>query len=87
MEKETWRNFLLDFEDGKEAFLKKPDRKIMSYAMTKMQSNPLGYAEVILNQCFLGGDEEVKTNDDYFFGAAAQLEQMIEAKNASLKKL
>jgi hypothetical protein len=59
----------------------------MSYAMTKMQSNPLGYAEVILNQCFLGGDEEVKTNDDYFFGAAAQLEQMIEAKNAALKKL
>ena len=79
--------FKLDFEDGKEAFLKKPDRKIMSYAMTKMQSNPLGYAEVILNQCFLGGDEEVKTNDDYFFGAAAQLEQMIEAKNAALKKL
>lgn len=79
--------FKLEFEDGKEAYLKKPDRKIMSYAMTKMQSNPLGYAEVILNQCFLGGDEEVKTNDDYFFGAAAQLEQMIEAKNAALKKL
>lgn len=79
--------FKISFEDGKEVYLKKPDRKIMSYAMTKSQTNPLGFAEVVLNQCFLGGDQEVKTNDDYFLGAAAQLEQILEVKNAALKKL
>jgi len=89
---EAWKKkhedvFVVSFEDGKTGYLKKPDRKIMSFAMTRMQTNPLGYAEVILQQCWLGGDDEIKTNDKYFFGAAAQLEKMIEVKNAELKKL
>lgn len=79
--------FLIAFEDGKEAYLKKPDRKVLSFAMTKMQTNPLGFAETILNQCFIGGDDEVKTNDNYFFGAASQLEGLMEVKTAELKKL
>ncbi|MDO5608256.1 MAG: hypothetical protein Q4G08_07375 [Capnocytophaga sp.] len=79
--------YRLHFEDGKEIFLKKPDRKTLSYAMTKMQNNPLGFAETILNLCFVGGNEEVKTDDAYFFGAAAQLEGLMEVKNAELKKL
>lgn len=79
--------FMLEFEDGKKAYLKKPDRKVLSFAMTKMQTNPLGFAETILNQCFVAGDEEVKTQDTYFFGAAAQLEGLMEVKNAELKKL
>lgn len=89
---EAWKKkhgevFKIEFEDGKEVYLKKPDRKVLSYAMTKAQSNPLGFAEVILLQCFLGGDEDVKTNDDYFLGASAQLEGLMEVKAAQLKKL
>lgn len=79
--------FKIQFEDGKEVFLKKPDRKVLSYAMTRAQNNPLGFAEVILVQCFLGGDEDVKSNDDYFLGASAQLEGLMEVKAAELKKL
>lgn len=79
--------FLISFEDGKAAYLKKPDRKVLSYAMTKMQTNPLAFAETILNQCFIGGDEEVKTDDNYFLGAASQLEGIMEVKTAELKKL
>lgn len=79
--------YLISFEDGKRAYLKKPDRNVLSMAMTKMQTNPLGFAETVLNQCFVGGDDEVKTNDDYFLGAATQLEALMEVKNAELKKL
>lgn len=79
--------YLIEFEDGKKAYLKKPSRNILSMAMTKMQSNPLGFAETILNQCFIAGDEEVKTSDEYFLGAAGQLEHLMEVKNAELKKL
>ena len=67
--------YLIEFEDGKKAYLKKPSRNVLSMAMTKMQSNPLGFAETILNQCFVAGDEEVKTSDEYFLGAAGQLER------------
>lgn len=79
--------FRIDFEDGKKAYLKKPDRKTLSFAMTKMQTNPLGFAETIINNCFIGGDEEIKTDDSYFFGASAQLEGIMEVKTAELKKL
>lgn len=79
--------FSISFEDGKIAYLKKPSRQVLSLAMSKMQTNPLAFAETILNQCFIGGDEEVKNNDTYFFGAAAQLEGLMEVKTAELKKL
>ncbi len=79
--------YCISFDDGKETYIKKPDRKTVSLAMTKMQTNPLAYAEVILNQCFVGGDESFRTNDEYFFGASAQLEQIMEVKSAEIKKL
>jgi hypothetical protein len=89
---DTWKKkhgdiFKIEFEDGKEVFLRKPDRKVLSLAMTKAQTNPLGFAEVILNNCFLGGDADVKTDDDYFLGASAQLEKVMEVKSAEIKKL
>ncbi len=79
--------YCIGFDDGKETYIKKPNRKTVSLAMTKMQTNPLAYAEVILNQCFIGGDESFRTNDAYFFGASAQLEQIMEVKSAEIKKL
>lgn len=78
--------FKLEFED-KAVFLKKPNRKILKAAMSKMQSDPLSFVERILTDCWLGGDEEVKTDDAYFFGAAEQLEGLMESKKAELKKL
>lgn len=79
--------YTVTFEDGKVTYLRKPDRKILSYAMTKMQNNPLAFAETLLNQCFIGGFDGWKTNDDYFFGASEQLDQLMTKKTAELKKL
>lgn len=79
--------FKIEFEDGKEGYVRKPTRKELSYAMTKVQSNPLGFAEVILQNCWLGGHEEVRTNDAYFLGASSQLDALMEVKAAELKKL
>lgn len=79
--------FMIDFEDGKIAYLRKPTRKELSYAMTTQQSNPLGFAEIILQSCWLGGDDEVRTDDAYFFGASAKLDSLMEVKTAELKKL
>ncbi len=79
--------FKISFQDNKEGFVRKPTRKELSYAMTKVQSNPLGFAEAILQNCWLGGDEEIRTNDDYFLGASSQLDALMEVKTAELKKL
>lgn len=72
--------------DGKHAFLKKPDRKVLSYAMTQAQTNPLGFAEVILNNCWLAGDEEIKTDDSLFLSVSGKLDGLLQIKEAALKK-
>lgn len=73
--------------DGKTAYLKMPDRKTLSYAMTFAQTDPLKFAEAILNNCWLEGDEEIRTNDVLFLSVASQLNNLVELKEAELVKL
>ena len=46
--------------DGKTAYLKKPDRKTLSFASVAGQKDPMKFNEIILENCFIGGDEEIK---------------------------
>jgi hypothetical protein len=45
------------------------------------------FNEIILSNCWLGGDEELKTNDDYFLAVSGTLSQLIIVKEAELVKL
>lgn len=73
--------------EGKTAYLKTPDRKTLSYAMTFAQTDPLKFAESILNNCWIDGDEEIRTNDILFLSVASQLNNLVELKEAELVKL
>lgn len=73
--------------DGKTAYLKKPDRKALSAAAVIGKSDPMKYNEVLLNNCWLAGDEEIKTDDSLFLGVSSHLAELIEIKEAELKKL
>ncbi|MGH2645630.1 MAG: hypothetical protein ACRDE2_16895, partial [Chitinophagaceae bacterium] len=80
---EEWKRkygkvFLLKVGD-KECHLRMPDRTILGYA-TKISmddKNPLKFNEILLENCWLAGDNEIKTNDQYFLGASAQLEKLL----------
>lgn len=78
--------FELTVED-KCCYLSKPSRQALSYAMTLAGNNPIGMAEQLLEDCWLEGDMEIKTEDAYFLGAMQQLGKFIEAKNSELKNL
>lgn len=73
--------------EGKTAYLKKPDRRALGAAAVVGKSDPMKYNEVLLNNCWLGGDEEIKTDDALFLGVSATLSELIEIKEAELKKL
>ena len=73
--------------DGRVAYLKRPDRKVLGAAAVTVKSDPMKYNEVILNNCWLEGDEEIRNNDAMFLGVSAQLAEIIEIKEATLKKL
>ena len=54
--------------------------------MTEAQTNPLGFAEIILENGWLGGDEAIKTDDSLFLAAAGQIDQVVQIKEAEVKK-
>lgn len=72
--------------DEKVAYLRKPSRKTVSYS-SAVQNNPIKSNEVLLNGCWLAGDEEIKTDDRLFYGVSRKLGELIEAKTGELEKL
>jgi len=73
--------------DGHIAYLKKPDRKNIAYASTVAQTNPMKSNELLLDSCWLGGSEAIKTEDELFFGASAKLADIVTVKEAELVNL
>lgn len=73
--------------DDKVCYLKSPDRKTLSYASAIGTKDPMKFNEILLKNCWLAGDEEIKTKDSYFMSVSAQLAEIIEIKEAKLEKL
>lgn len=68
-------------------FLKKPTRKVISMATSVGQSDPIKFSELMLNNCWIAGDEDIKTNDELFLSVAGKLAELVEVKESELKKL
>ncbi|AYZ11915.1 hypothetical protein EGY05_08240 [Chryseobacterium arthrosphaerae] len=71
----------------KSCYLKKPGRKVLSFASAAGTKDPMQFNEVILRECWLGGDEEIKTDDGLFLSASAKLPELIQVVEAELVKL
>ena len=67
------------------AYLKTPNRKVISMATAVGGKDPIRFGELILENCWLGGDERIKTDDDLFLSANAVLGNLIKIKTASIK--
>lgn len=88
---ETWKKehgsvYLVEVEDYK-CWLRKPKRRALSYASSIAAKDPIKFEELMLEECWLGGDEILKTDDDLFYAVATVLQQVIEQKKASIVKL
>ena len=73
--------------DDKVAYLRTPDRATLSYASTLATKDPMKFNEAILTNCWLGGDEEIKTDDALFLAASSKLGELRQIKEATLEKL
>ena len=72
---------------GKECYLKTPSRKTLGYASVAAKENPLKFNEVVLRDCWLAGDEEIKTDDTLFLSVGKHLDGLIQIKESELEKL
>ena len=72
--------------DGKIAYFKKASRNVMRAAMSFSSKDKLKYMEVILLNCFVGGDKAVIDRDEEFYGAVDIVPELTKGKLAQLKK-
>ena len=75
--------------DDKRAIVRKPSRKDLSFALagSNQGKDSVKYVEILLKQCWVAGDMEFQTDDDYFFAAVPTLDALSEIKEAEIKKL
>ena len=75
--------------EDKKVILHKPSRRDLSYAMagSTQAKDSVKFSEILLNQCWIDGDEEIKVNDDYFLAVVPVLGALAETKEAEIKKL
>ena len=73
--------------EGSVCYLHKPDRSTMKAVAAVGMNDPIRSNEVLLENCWLGGDESIKTDDAKFFAVSPKLAELIEVKEAELKKL
>jgi hypothetical protein len=71
-------------------YLKKLPRVTLEavLGMVAGKSNPqyIRAGEIILNACWISGDEEIKTNEDNFVAACFSAYEVIDIKTATLEK-
>lgn len=69
------------------AVFKKPGRKELSLAMHSGKDNPMKFNDSLFTNCWLEGDEIIKTDDDLYLAACGQLSTMVEVREAEIVKL
>ena len=69
----------------KVAYLKTPSRKVIGMAQSIAGKDTIKFGEIIMKNCWLGGNEEIQTDDSLFLSANAVLGNIIKLKTASLK--
>ncbi len=72
---------------GAVCYIKVPGRKELSHATAVAANDVFKFNEVILNDCWLAGDESMREDDAKFLGVSEQLGEIIEKAEVKIKKL
>lgn len=70
--------------DGKVAYLRTVDRNTYSLATSKISTSPAKFNDVIIENIWLGGADEIRKTDSYYFGLIDFVEELMAKKKGSL---
>ena len=70
--------------DDKICYLRPVDRNTYSLAASKITTSPAKFNETVIKEIWLSGDEEIKTNDQYYFGLVDFVEELMAKKKGTL---
>ena len=90
LKKQYGRVYEIAVEDEGEqyaAYFRRPDMATLS-AMTKMaKTDEIQASKVLMENCFVGGADEVKTDTALFVAAIGQLSKVVGSARATLKNV
>ncbi len=73
--------------DGRTAYFKSLyDLKILKPAYAASQVSGVAFAESLVNNAWLGGDETLRTDDDYFADLSEKLEEQLDIPEFEVKR-
>ncbi len=73
--------------EEKVCYLRSVDRNAFALGAAKVSASPAKFNETIIQQIWLGGDEEIRTNDGYYFGLSEFVEELMAKKKGTLEVL
>jgi hypothetical protein len=85
--KKKYNNVFQVSAENKAGYIRAPRRAEIGLAFSYMAANPLKATETILQSCWLGGCEELRDDDKYFYGLNSQINEIIEMAEVEIKKL
>jgi hypothetical protein len=76
-------------QDGNKltGYFKKPNLETISAASRFMESDPIHSGQIVFENCWLGGDEALKTNDEARFAALLQVNKLFRILETEVKKM
>lgn len=89
---EDWKQkygkvFEYESADGKRCYLRQPNRRIISASSVNAGVDNLLQKELVIKNCFLGGDRTLIDEDKHFYTMANKIEIMIEVVEGTLKEV
>jgi 4-aminobutyrate aminotransferase-like enzyme len=74
--------------EGKVGYLRSVDRNTYSAALSKVSTAGIGaFNQEVVRQIWLGGYEEIKTNDSFYFGLVEFIEELMAKKKGTLTEV
>ncbi len=74
-------------EDGLEVVLRVPTRRIVDIYMNQIDKSFKRGSEILVKNCCLFNQEQVLTDDDYFYTCATAIGELIPIRKAIIKNL
>lgn len=78
--------FEVEVED-KKGYVRVPTRQELGSSQSAAKGNNMNYLSILLKKIWLGGDQEILTDDRLFLGVVQELDAVIETAEAKVKKL
>jgi len=74
-------------KDGKSCLLRNPDLKIIDACRTVSGGSSVKFDKALVDNCWLEGDEELRTNDEYTMGLFDWMGGIIKKVDGQLEEL